>query len=262
MLCKIWGFHGSNYEECRLMGYKNPVRTSQETHYVSTTELSQLMPCKIWGFHDSDYKECRLLGDVTPCGSCKRFGEFRSPVNLARTELISYFWPKEGISRPHWNKDEHGSSQVDSSADKWKSWEGITARRVSEFAAATAVARDERRHKAPDTFVTRDGSIGKSARGRYRLLILPSIWRVIYRRRKNQWNNEQREERVVMNQNWNIEHDCTTISVVSELTRVEKWDVSTVSTKYAVSIFRTDPGGGVFGTSYTYTAHVLCIMFN
>jgi hypothetical protein len=37
-LCKIWGFHGSDYEECRLLGYKNPFRTSQETHYFSTTE--------------------------------------------------------------------------------------------------------------------------------------------------------------------------------------------------------------------------------
>jgi hypothetical protein len=27
---------------------KNPVRTSQETHYVSATESSQLMLCKIW----------------------------------------------------------------------------------------------------------------------------------------------------------------------------------------------------------------------
>jgi hypothetical protein len=61
MLCKIWGFHGSDYEECRLLGYKNSVHTSQETHYVSTTESSQLMLCKIWGFHGSDYEECRLL---------------------------------------------------------------------------------------------------------------------------------------------------------------------------------------------------------
>jgi hypothetical protein len=36
-----------DYEECRLLGYKNPVRTSQETHYVTTTELSQLMLRKI-----------------------------------------------------------------------------------------------------------------------------------------------------------------------------------------------------------------------
>jgi hypothetical protein len=28
-------------------GYITPVRTSQETHYVSTTEPSQLMQCKI-----------------------------------------------------------------------------------------------------------------------------------------------------------------------------------------------------------------------
>jgi hypothetical protein len=35
------------HEECRLLGYKTPVRTSQETHYVSTTEFSKLMLCKI-----------------------------------------------------------------------------------------------------------------------------------------------------------------------------------------------------------------------
>jgi hypothetical protein len=59
---KIWSFHGSDYEEWRLLGYKNRVRTSQETHYFSTIESSQLMLCKIWGFHGSDYEEWRLLG--------------------------------------------------------------------------------------------------------------------------------------------------------------------------------------------------------
>jgi hypothetical protein len=66
MICKIWGFHGGDHEECRLLGYKNPVRTSQETHYVSTTEHSQLMPCKISGFHGGDYEEWWLLGYKTP----------------------------------------------------------------------------------------------------------------------------------------------------------------------------------------------------
>jgi hypothetical protein len=60
--CWILGFHGGDYEGFRLLGYKNPVRTSQETYYVSTTESSQLMLCKIWGFHGRDYEECRLLG--------------------------------------------------------------------------------------------------------------------------------------------------------------------------------------------------------
>jgi hypothetical protein len=60
--CKIWGSHGGDYEECRLLGYKNPVRTSQETHYVSATESSRLMLCKIWGYHGDDYEEFRLLG--------------------------------------------------------------------------------------------------------------------------------------------------------------------------------------------------------
>jgi hypothetical protein len=36
-----------NNEECRILGYKNPFRTSQETHYFSVTESSQLMLCKI-----------------------------------------------------------------------------------------------------------------------------------------------------------------------------------------------------------------------
>jgi hypothetical protein len=39
---KIWGFHGGDCEGCRPLWYKNPVHTSQETHY-STTESSQLM---------------------------------------------------------------------------------------------------------------------------------------------------------------------------------------------------------------------------
>jgi hypothetical protein len=46
-ICKIGDFHDDDYEECRLLGYKKPFRTSQETHYISTTEPSQLMLCKI-----------------------------------------------------------------------------------------------------------------------------------------------------------------------------------------------------------------------
>jgi hypothetical protein len=61
MLCKIRGFHGSDYEECRLLGYKTPIRTSQGTHYFSTTESSHLMLCKVLGFHGGDYEEGRLL---------------------------------------------------------------------------------------------------------------------------------------------------------------------------------------------------------
>jgi hypothetical protein len=40
-------YHGGDYEECRLLGYENPVRTSQETHYVSAMESNRLMLCKI-----------------------------------------------------------------------------------------------------------------------------------------------------------------------------------------------------------------------
>jgi hypothetical protein len=55
-------FTAVTMKEWRLVGYKNPVRTSQETHYVSATQLSRLMLCKIWGYHGGDYVECRLLG--------------------------------------------------------------------------------------------------------------------------------------------------------------------------------------------------------
>jgi hypothetical protein len=34
----IRGFHGGGYEECRLLGYKPPVLTSEEAHYVSASE--------------------------------------------------------------------------------------------------------------------------------------------------------------------------------------------------------------------------------
>jgi hypothetical protein len=59
----IWGFHGDDDEECRLLGYKTAVHTSQETRYVSATESSQLMLCKIWSLHGSDYEVCRVPGD-------------------------------------------------------------------------------------------------------------------------------------------------------------------------------------------------------
>jgi hypothetical protein len=55
-------FHSGDYEERRLLGYKNPGRTSQETHPVSATKPSRLMPCKIWGFQSNDSEECRLFG--------------------------------------------------------------------------------------------------------------------------------------------------------------------------------------------------------
>jgi hypothetical protein len=65
-ICTIWGFHGGDYKKCRPLGYRNPVRTSLETHYVSATEPSRLMLCKICGFHGRDYEECRLLGYKNP----------------------------------------------------------------------------------------------------------------------------------------------------------------------------------------------------
>jgi hypothetical protein len=66
MLCNIWGFHAGDYEECRLLGYKNQDLISQETYYVSATEPSRLILCKIWVFHGGDSEECRLLRCKNP----------------------------------------------------------------------------------------------------------------------------------------------------------------------------------------------------
>jgi hypothetical protein len=66
MLRTIGGFYSGDYEECRLLGYKALVRTSQETHYLSVTESIPLMLLKIGGFYSGDYEECRLLGHKNP----------------------------------------------------------------------------------------------------------------------------------------------------------------------------------------------------
>jgi hypothetical protein len=61
-LNQIWGFHGSDYEEYRLLGYKNPVCNLQEKKYVSAKDPSRLILCNIWGLYGGDYAECCYLG--------------------------------------------------------------------------------------------------------------------------------------------------------------------------------------------------------
>jgi hypothetical protein len=56
----------SGNDQSRVVGYTNPVRTSQETHYASATESNRLMLCKLRGYHVGDYEECRLLGYKNP----------------------------------------------------------------------------------------------------------------------------------------------------------------------------------------------------
>jgi hypothetical protein len=43
---KDCSYLGGDCEEC-LLGYKNPVHTSQGTHYFFGTEISRLIKCKI-----------------------------------------------------------------------------------------------------------------------------------------------------------------------------------------------------------------------
>jgi hypothetical protein len=56
---------GENYEECRLLGYKAPVRKSEETYYLSTTQPNRLTLSTIWGSLGGEYEEIRLLGYKT-----------------------------------------------------------------------------------------------------------------------------------------------------------------------------------------------------
>jgi hypothetical protein len=81
MPCKIWCFH-DDYEEGRLLGYKNPVRTSHEIHHVSAEEPNRLVLCKICGIYDGDYGEYHLLGLKTPVRTWQEIHE-ASAMSLA-----------------------------------------------------------------------------------------------------------------------------------------------------------------------------------
>jgi hypothetical protein len=89
MLHKSWDFRGGNYEECRLLVYKNPVLTSQGTHNFSATEHSQLMLCKVWDFRSGNYEECRLLGYKIPIHTSQetRYISVTDPSRLMRFEI-------------------------------------------------------------------------------------------------------------------------------------------------------------------------------
>jgi hypothetical protein len=69
--CMIWVFHGGDYKECRPLGYKIPVHTSQEKNYVSVTNSSRLMLCKIWSFNGGDYEDAVFWVETTQSGSCR-----------------------------------------------------------------------------------------------------------------------------------------------------------------------------------------------
>jgi hypothetical protein len=74
--CKIWGPHGGDYEECRLLGYKNRVRTSQETHQFSATKSSQLRGC-----HDIPHGN-EFSGCINFLGSWATFSLYRNILQL------------------------------------------------------------------------------------------------------------------------------------------------------------------------------------
>jgi hypothetical protein len=101
MLYKIWGFHGSDYEECRLLWYKNPDRTSQETHYVSATGPSRLMLCKIWGFHTGGYEKCSPLGHGTVLELAFRSSRILSTLKTDATLFLRNVGSNRIHTAPH-----------------------------------------------------------------------------------------------------------------------------------------------------------------
>jgi hypothetical protein len=120
MLRTIWGFHGCDYEECRLVGYKITVRTSQETHYFSATESSRLMLCTIWGFHGSDYEECRLLGYKNPVLTSQETHYF-SATEASRLMLCK-IW---GFHPVRTSQETHYFSTTDLSSSRRWLWKTV-----------------------------------------------------------------------------------------------------------------------------------------
>jgi hypothetical protein len=69
-LCKIWGCHGGDYEQCTLLGYKNPVRTSKETLISPLQSSARYWYVRFEVFAVLTMKNAAFW-NVTPCGSCK-----------------------------------------------------------------------------------------------------------------------------------------------------------------------------------------------
>jgi hypothetical protein len=90
VISKIWGFHGGDYVDRRLLGYKIPVRISQETHYVSAADPSWLMLCKIWGFHGGDYVDWRLLGYKNPVRASQENFSDKEPSRLMLCKIRGF----------------------------------------------------------------------------------------------------------------------------------------------------------------------------
>jgi hypothetical protein len=74
-LCEFWGVHDGDNEECRLLGYEIPVRTSQKTLRLryKVQPVNALLRLEI--FTAASMKN-GVFWDVKPCGFCKnrRFG--------------------------------------------------------------------------------------------------------------------------------------------------------------------------------------------
>jgi hypothetical protein len=90
-------FHGGDYEEYHLLGYKNPVRTSHETNYVSATEHTQLMLCKISSFTAVTMKNA-VFWDVTPCVFLRSIYRLLVTANVPSSQILATLMEALGSS--------------------------------------------------------------------------------------------------------------------------------------------------------------------
>jgi hypothetical protein len=118
-LYKIWGRHGGDYEECRLLGYKIPVRTWQETHYVSGTEPNQLNTKDLslswrWLWWIPSFGMLRCVAFVRSdlseeCfASIIRVERISEQMCLARWFLSPWWWGKYVPPEHRFLKEPHG----------------------------------------------------------------------------------------------------------------------------------------------------------
>jgi hypothetical protein len=95
MLCQIWDFHGCDYEECHLLGYKTPV-VPHRKHYVSTTEPSRLVHVRLEVFTAFTMKKA-VFWDVAPCSCCQNRLLGERIASIVRVESC-YLVPKSFLA--------------------------------------------------------------------------------------------------------------------------------------------------------------------
>jgi hypothetical protein len=156
MLCKIWGLHGGDNEEYRLLGFEVAVVISQGTHYISATEPSRLMVCQSLGFHGDDYEEYIFLGYKMPVRTSQET-QYISTTVLSRL-MLRKIWDFHGSDYEECRLLEFyaelASVRIDVAEDLISS---IRVTRIGELGTTLAITSN-RSTLHSDTFLRNVGS--------------------------------------------------------------------------------------------------------